>query len=107
MYPTEKHVLVTVAGADAPGITATLAGIIANAGAQLRDIEQVVVQGQLTLCLAIGVEPGQGLAETVQRGRRRGRAHGSFLGMFMFCSNGFPIRPVMSSTPNFLSGRMA
>ena len=60
MYPTEKRVLVTVAGADAPGITATLTGIIANGGAQLRDIEQVVVQGQLTLCLAIGVDPGQG-----------------------------------------------
>jgi phosphoserine phosphatase len=60
MLPYEKRVLVTVAGADAPGITATLAGIIAGAGAHLRDIEQVVVQGQLTLCLVVGVDSEQG-----------------------------------------------
>ena len=59
---SEKRVLVTVAGADAPGIAATLVGIIAAAGAQLRDIEQVVVQGHLTLCLVVGVdrEPSHG-----------------------------------------------
>jgi phosphoserine phosphatase len=57
---SEKRVLVTVAGADAPGITAHLTSIIAAAGAQLRDIEQVVVQGQLTLCFVVGVEPGAG-----------------------------------------------
>lgn len=51
-----KKVLVTVAGPDAPGITATLTGIIAEDGAaQLLDIEQVVLQGQLTLCLVVGV----------------------------------------------------
>jgi phosphoserine phosphatase len=60
MLPYEKRVLVTVAGADATGITATLAGIIAGAGAQLRDIEQVVVQGQLTLCLVVAVGPEHG-----------------------------------------------
>jgi phosphoserine phosphatase len=62
MLPPEKQVLVTVAGPDSPGITASLAGIIANAGAHLRDIEQVVVRGQLTLCLVVGVapEPGNG-----------------------------------------------
>jgi phosphoserine phosphatase len=58
--PTEKRVLVTVAGEDAPGITATLAGIIAAAGAHLRDIEQVVLSGQLMLCLVVGVDPEQG-----------------------------------------------
>lgn len=60
MLPLEKRVLVTVAGADHPGITAKLAGIIAGAGAHLRDIEQVVLAGQLTLCLVVGVEPGEG-----------------------------------------------
>lgn len=55
-----KHLLVTVAGADAPGITATLTGIIASGGAQLLDLEQVVIQGQLTLCFAIAVDEGQG-----------------------------------------------
>jgi phosphoserine phosphatase len=56
----EKRVLVTVAGPDAPGITATLTGLIARGGAQLRDIEQVVVQGQLTLCFVIGVADAPG-----------------------------------------------
>jgi phosphoserine phosphatase len=60
MNSPEKRVLVTVAGADAPGITATLAGIIANAGAHLRDIEQVVLSGQLMLCLVVGVDPDHG-----------------------------------------------
>jgi phosphoserine phosphatase len=60
MLPFEKRVLVTVAGADAPGITAKLAGIISGAGAHLRDIEQVVLSGQLTLCLVVGVDPEQG-----------------------------------------------
>jgi phosphoserine phosphatase len=60
MFRSEKRVLVTIAGADAPGITARLTGIIAAAGDQLRDIEQVVVQGQLTLCLVLGVDGALG-----------------------------------------------
>ena len=50
-----SHVLVTVTGADQPGITARLTGIIATSTASLLDIEQVVVQGQLTLCLLVDV----------------------------------------------------
>jgi len=49
------RVLVTVTGPDRTGVTATLTGILAQQGATLHDIEQVVVQGQLTLCLLIGV----------------------------------------------------
>ena len=49
--------LVTVTGPDRTGITATLTGILTKEGASLHDIEQVVVQGQLTLCLLVGV-PG-------------------------------------------------
>ncbi len=57
-----RRVLVTVAGPDAPGITAMLTGIVARGGALLLDIEQVVVQGQLLLVLLVGVpdEPGSG-----------------------------------------------
>ena len=47
--------LVTVTGPDRTGITATLTGILAAEGASLYDIEQVVVQGQLTLCLLVGL----------------------------------------------------
>jgi phosphoserine phosphatase len=49
------RVLVTVTGPDRSGITATLTGILSQQGAALHDIEQVVVQGQLTLCLLVGV----------------------------------------------------
>jgi phosphoserine phosphatase len=49
------RVLVTVTGPDRTGVTANLTGILAQQGAILHDIEQVVVQGQLTLCLLVGV----------------------------------------------------
>jgi phosphoserine phosphatase len=44
---------VTVTGRDRPGVTATLSAILVDGGAVLTDIEQVVVQGQLTLCLLV------------------------------------------------------
>jgi phosphoserine phosphatase len=49
------RVLITVTGPDRTGVTANLTGILAQQGATLYDIEQVVVQGQLTLCLVVGV----------------------------------------------------
>lgn len=49
------QILVTVTGPDRPGVTSTLMGILADKGAGLDDVEQVVVQGQLTLCLLITV----------------------------------------------------
>jgi phosphoserine phosphatase len=51
------RVLVTVTGPDRTGVTSTLTGILAEQGASLFDIEQVVVHGQLTLCLLVGI-PG-------------------------------------------------
>jgi phosphoserine phosphatase len=51
----KNRVLVTVTGPDRTGVTATLTGILADQGALLHDIEQVVVQGQLTLCLLVGL----------------------------------------------------
>jgi phosphoserine phosphatase len=49
------RVLITVTGPDRTGVTATLTGILAEQGAALYDIEQVVVQGQLILCLLAGL----------------------------------------------------
>jgi phosphoserine phosphatase len=49
------RILITVTGPDRTGVTATLTGILAQQGATLQDIEQVVVQGQLTLCLLVGI----------------------------------------------------
>ena len=52
---TSDRVLLTVTGPDRTGVTSTLTGILSQQGATLQDIEQVVVQGQLTLCLLITV----------------------------------------------------
>ncbi len=52
----KSRVLVTVTGRDTPGITAALTSIIAENEAELLDIEQVVVQGRLTLCLLLRLE---------------------------------------------------
>src|SRR3569623_1331665 len=49
------RVLITVTGRDRAGITAKLTGILSKEGATLRDIVQVGVQGQLTLCLLVGL----------------------------------------------------
>ncbi len=49
------RILVTVAGPDGPGITAELTGIIAATDTALEDIEQVVVHGQLTLCMVLAL----------------------------------------------------
>jgi phosphoserine phosphatase len=49
----QDRILVTVTGRDRPGVTATLTAILVDKGATLTDIEQVVVQGQLTMCLLV------------------------------------------------------
>ena len=54
----KQQVLVTVTGPDTPGITSALTKVIADKHAELLDIEQVVVQSQLTLCLLVGVDRG-------------------------------------------------
>jgi phosphoserine phosphatase len=54
-------VLVTVTGKDHPGITAHLTGLLAEAGAELLDVEQVVVQGRLTLCLLVRLPEARGV----------------------------------------------
>ncbi len=57
----QDSVLITVTGKDHPGITARLTGILAEVGAALLDIEQVVVQGQLTLCLLVRLPETRGV----------------------------------------------
>ncbi|RKH09154.1 phosphoserine phosphatase SerB [Corallococcus sp. CA053C] len=46
-------VLLTVTGRDGPDTTARLTGFLADVGAELLDVEQVVVQGLLTLALLV------------------------------------------------------
>lgn len=50
---SDSQLLITVTGKDHPGITAALMRILADAQAKLFDVDQVVVQGQLILCLHV------------------------------------------------------
>jgi phosphoserine phosphatase len=59
--PNHSHVIVAVSGPDRPGITARLTGILAQMGANLLDIEQVVVQRQLSLGMLIGIQEDRGV----------------------------------------------
>jgi phosphoserine phosphatase len=55
-----RHVIITVSGPDRPGITARLTDILVQTRAQLLDIEQVVVQGHLSLGLLIRIRQDHG-----------------------------------------------
>jgi len=48
--------ILTFTGPDAPGITARITRVLAQAGARVSDVEQVVVQGLLTLGFAVAIE---------------------------------------------------
>ena len=54
-----RTVLVHVSGEDRPGITAGLMGVLADGGAGLLDVEQVLVRGRLTLDILIDLPEGQ------------------------------------------------
>ena len=50
---TGQTISISVTGADRPGVTGTLLGALAQVGAEVLDIQQVVVHGQLTLALLL------------------------------------------------------
>ena len=58
-------ILIRVTGPDGPGITTDLLSLLSNAGADVQDMEQVVVRRQLTLGLAITVPAGRDLVKEV------------------------------------------
>ncbi len=58
-----KRVLITVRGHDAPGITRDLSGVLAENGAILEDVEQVVNHGLLLLSFLVGFDDAKA-AET-------------------------------------------
>lgn len=51
-----KTILVSVNGPDHPGISAGLMDVLARGGAEVYDVEQIVVRGHLTLNVLIGVD---------------------------------------------------
>lgn len=56
--PPTDTLLVTVSGDDRPGVTSTLFDAIADVGAEVLDLEQVVLRGHLTLALLLSAGPG-------------------------------------------------
>jgi phosphoserine phosphatase len=56
--PAIDTLLVTVSGDDRPGVTSSLFDAIAEVGAEVLDLEQVVVRGHLTLALLLSARPG-------------------------------------------------
>jgi phosphoserine phosphatase len=52
-----QPVLYTLTGRDRPGVTSQLLASLAATGAEVADAEQIVIRGQLVLCLLINVAP--------------------------------------------------
>lgn len=57
--------LLTVTGADQPGITAALTAVLAKKEIAVLDIEQVVVHKQLTLCLLVDLDISTEVNESI------------------------------------------
>ena len=60
-----QPILIRVTGQDRPGITTELLSLLSSLGAEVQDIEQVVVQRQLTLGLATSAPTGRDLVKEV------------------------------------------
>jgi phosphoserine phosphatase len=70
-----ERLLLTFTGRDAPGITAELTRALASFGARLLDVEQVVIQGQLTLGFAVLLDDeARALEELAAAAQRLGLA---------------------------------
>ncbi|MGB2978576.1 MAG: phosphoserine phosphatase SerB [Propionicimonas sp.] len=58
MPETASSLAATITGADAPGLLSRLMGAIASTEAEILDLEQTVVRGQLSIGVLLGVRPG-------------------------------------------------
>ncbi len=70
----DATVLVTLTGADRPGVTTTVFEALSLPGVDVLDVEQVVVRGHLTLAVLVSTGPdeGQVLAAVHRAGRELG-----------------------------------
>ena len=68
--PSKVSVLITVTGADQPGVTSALFESLSRHGVELLNVEQVVIRGRLTLgvlvCCAADVADGDQLSRDVE-----------------------------------------
>jgi phosphoserine phosphatase len=72
--PDAPTLLLTLTGADRPGVTSTLFDAVAAVGAEVLDVEQVVVRGHLTLAVLLAGGPLDG--EVAAAATRAGAALG-------------------------------
>lgn len=61
----DQTILVQISGPDHPGISAGLLSLFADAGADVHDIEQIVIQGRLTLGIVLKVPRGRDLLKEI------------------------------------------
>jgi phosphoserine phosphatase len=55
--PSKVSVLITVTGADHPGVTSALFDVLSRHGIELLNVEQVVIRGRLTLGVLVSCSP--------------------------------------------------
>ena len=61
-------VLITVTGPDRPGVTGVLFTVLSAHGVEVRDVEQVVIRGALTLGVLVATDRDpEGLQERVEQ----------------------------------------
>ena len=60
-----QTVLIRVNGPDRPGLSAGLMAVLADCGASVQDIEQIVIRGQLTLGVVVEVPEGKDMLRDV------------------------------------------
>ena len=66
MSTTGTPALLTVTGPDRPGVTARVMAVLASHHADLVDVEQVVVNGHLSLGLMVRVDDGADVVTVVR-----------------------------------------
>ena len=74
--PAPRTVLLTLTGEDRPGVTSTLFDGLAEAGADVLDLEQVVVRGRLTLAVLLTAAAPPAVSSVVAAAEAVGRRLG-------------------------------
>lgn len=83
--------LLTVTGADRPGVTAALFSALATLDLEVRDVEQVVIRGQLLLGVSVELPSADDLSEVRRKVSDLGRALGVWIEVVLAPSGEAPM----------------
>lgn len=75
MTSAPQDLLVRITGPDHAALAARLTGVLAEHGAELRDVELVALQGRATLCLHVRLEPGSAALQALALAGQEAGAH--------------------------------